>query len=125
MTLGYRTDKIALLQIIDKEFFYLGMMGSANKMESLFAELKTEGIDERNIEKIFTPVGLNIYSKRPRDRREHRRRDHQGKEQGLSAGRAKGLTDPLVMLTQEASQRDHQGKEQGPLYRQGKISVRC
>jgi xanthine dehydrogenase accessory factor len=63
MTLGYRTDKIALLQLLKKEFFYLGMMGSEHKIETLFNELRSEGIVEESLKKIFTPVGVNIYSK--------------------------------------------------------------
>ena len=63
MTLGYRTDKIALLQILNKAFYYLGMMGSASKIDNLFAELRVEGIDEEKLKKVFTPIGLNIYSK--------------------------------------------------------------
>lgn len=63
MTLGYRTDKIALQQILHKDFFYLGMMGSKNKIDNLFTELRAEGVDEKDLENIFTPVGVNIYSK--------------------------------------------------------------
>ena len=38
MTLGYRTDKIALQQLLNKDFFYLGMLGSEHKIETLFSE---------------------------------------------------------------------------------------
>ncbi len=63
MTLGYRTDKIALKQLLDKGFYYLGMMGSDNKIETLFKELRTEGVSEESLKKIFTPVGIDINSK--------------------------------------------------------------
>jgi xanthine dehydrogenase accessory factor len=63
MTMGYRTDKIALLQLLKKEFYYLGMMGSITKVETLFNELKEEGIDEALLKKVFTPIGININSK--------------------------------------------------------------
>ena len=63
MTLGYRTDKIALLQLLNKGFYYLGMMGSEHKIETLFSELKTEGIAEESLKTVFTPIGVNIYSK--------------------------------------------------------------
>ncbi len=63
MTLGYRTDKIALLQLLNKEFYYLGMMGSEHKIKTLVNELKVEGISEGALKKIFTPIGVNIYSK--------------------------------------------------------------
>ncbi len=63
MTLGYRTDKTALKQLLNKQFFYIGLMGSEHKIETLFKELKAEGIAEALLKKVFTPVGINIYSK--------------------------------------------------------------
>lgn len=63
MTIGYRTDKIVLKQLLDKNFFYLGLLGSGKKNEKLFTELRQEGADETRLAKIFAPVGLNIYSK--------------------------------------------------------------
>ena len=63
MTIGYRTDKTVLKQLINKSFFYLGLLGSRHKTETLFKELKEEGITGELLEKIFSPVGLNIASK--------------------------------------------------------------
>ncbi len=63
MTVGYRTDKLVLQQLLDKNYAYLGMLGSANKIKQLFEELTAEGISVEKLSKIFTPVGLNIYSK--------------------------------------------------------------
>ncbi len=63
MTVGYRTDKIALQQLLKKEFYYLGMMGSEHKTETLMNELKAEGVPEEALKKVFTPIGVNIYSK--------------------------------------------------------------
>jgi len=63
MTVGYRTDKVALKELLKKQFYYLGLMGSEHKIAMLMDELKTEGIEEEALKKIFTPIGLNIYSK--------------------------------------------------------------
>jgi len=63
MTVGYRTDKIALKELLKKQFYYLGLMGSEHKIAMLMDELKVEGVAEDALKKIFTPVGLNIYSK--------------------------------------------------------------
>jgi xanthine dehydrogenase accessory factor len=63
MTMGYRTDKIALQQLLQKEFYYLGMMGSEHKIEMLMNELKADGVSEESLKKVFTPIGVNIYSK--------------------------------------------------------------
>ena len=63
MTVGYRTDKIVLKQLINKKILYLGLLGSQKKIETLFNELKNEGIAEELINKIHAPIGLNIHSK--------------------------------------------------------------
>ncbi len=63
MTIGYRTDKTVLKQLIGKPFFYLGLLGSQHKIETLFRELKEEGITGELLDRIFSPIGLNIASK--------------------------------------------------------------
>ena len=63
MTVGYRTDKLVLKQLLHKKFFYFGLLGSEKKNKKLFTELVQEGIDENKLARIFAPVGLNIYSK--------------------------------------------------------------
>lgn len=63
MTIGYRTDKLVLQQLLNKSFLYLGLLGSEKKNEKLFAELKTEGTASEKLDKVFAPVGLNIFSK--------------------------------------------------------------
>ncbi len=63
MTIGYRTDKIVLKQLINNSYAYLGLLGSAEKISTLFAELITEGVSENKLDKIFSPIGININSK--------------------------------------------------------------
>ena len=63
MTIGYRTDKIILKQLLNKDFFYIGLLGSEKKNKRLFEELRTEGIEETMFNKVFAPVGINIFSK--------------------------------------------------------------
>jgi xanthine dehydrogenase accessory factor len=63
MTVGYRTDKVALKQILHKPFYYLGLMGSDHKIEMLYDELKGEGISAEDWAHVFTPIGVNILSK--------------------------------------------------------------
>ena len=67
MTIGYRTDKIVLKQLLNKDVFYLGLLGSGKKNERLFEELRSEGINEARLSKIFAPVGINIFSKTTRE----------------------------------------------------------
>ncbi len=63
MTVGYRSDKIVLKQLINHNFLYLGLLGSQHKIDTLFNELKAEGIKAELLKKIFSPVGLHIDSK--------------------------------------------------------------
>jgi xanthine dehydrogenase accessory factor len=63
MTIGYRTDKLVLQQLLNKDFLYLGLLGSEKKNEKLFSELKAGGVASDKLDKVFAPVGLNIFSK--------------------------------------------------------------
>ncbi len=63
MTFGYRDDKIVFKQLLEKEFFYAGMMGSESKIKTLFEELENEGINSAKWKNWFIPIGINIYSK--------------------------------------------------------------
>ncbi len=63
MTIGYRTDKMVLKQLIGRSFFYLGLLGSDHKISTLIKELKEEGFSSQSLEIIHTPIGINIFSK--------------------------------------------------------------
>ncbi len=65
MTLGYRSDNIALQTLIDKDFKYLGVLGSKSKMKELFADWKKAGIPEKKLQKIHSPIGIDIRSQTP------------------------------------------------------------
>lgn len=67
MTVGYRTDAIALRAVINKELKYLGMLGSKAKIKELFAELKQEGIATNKIDKVHAPIGIDIKSQTPEE----------------------------------------------------------
>lgn len=63
MTVGYRTDKTVLKQLIDKPFYYIGLLGSDNKINILLKEMKAEGFTAEALNKVHTPIGINILSK--------------------------------------------------------------
>lgn len=67
MSFGYRTDKIVLQQLLDLDFKYLGMMGSAEKVKTLFAEMLAEGTPQAQLDKVHSPIGLPIASKTPEE----------------------------------------------------------
>lgn len=67
MTFGYRSDDIALRALLNKQFNYLGVLGSKTKMEKLFTEYRNDGIHEELLQRIHTPIGLEINSQTPEE----------------------------------------------------------
>jgi len=63
MTIGYRTDKTVLKQLLGRSFFYLGLLGSDHKIKMLTQELEAEGFSSQVLQSIHTPIGINILSK--------------------------------------------------------------
>ena len=43
------------------------MVGSVGKVASTFKELLAEGYEEKEIEKIYSPIGLNISNTEPKE----------------------------------------------------------
>lgn len=62
MSFGYRTDDIIIRRLLDKNFKYIGMLGSVAKIETLFKNLETDGFDKEKIAKVHAPIGLDIKS---------------------------------------------------------------
>ncbi len=65
MTLGYRSDAVVMMGLIDHEFKYFGVLGSKAKMSTLMSELRSEGFDQDKLARIHTPIGLPINSRTP------------------------------------------------------------
>jgi xanthine dehydrogenase accessory factor len=67
MSFGYQTDKTILKSVLQKNYQYLGMMGSNEKVKQLFQELKNEGYSNEQLATIHAPIGLPIFSKTPEE----------------------------------------------------------
>lgn len=67
MTVGYRTDDLALRALLNKEFAYLGVLGSKTKISKLMADYKSEGVHEEKLSWIHSPIGLAIHSQTPEE----------------------------------------------------------
>jgi xanthine dehydrogenase accessory factor len=67
MTLGYRTDDMALRSMLGRELRYLGLLGSRNKIEKMFADYRSEGVRDELLQKVHAPVGLDIKSQTPEE----------------------------------------------------------
>ncbi|RYY20576.1 MAG: XdhC/CoxI family protein [Cytophagaceae bacterium] len=64
MTVGYRTDMVALRQLLGHPYRYLGVMGSATKVAELRRVLAAEGFDLAGLR---GPIGVAINSRLPEE----------------------------------------------------------
>lgn len=67
MTVGYRTDDMALRALWKKQFRYLGLLGSKSKIGKMFTDYRKEGIADSLLQSIHAPVGINIHSQTPEE----------------------------------------------------------
>ncbi len=67
MTMGYRTDDIAIRALLEKNFRYMGVLGSQSKMEKMMSEYRREGVNEKWLQRIHAPAGLGIKSQTPEE----------------------------------------------------------
>ncbi|GAB3956137.1 XdhC family protein [Spirosoma harenae] len=65
MTVGYRTDDLAIRAVLSKSLQYLGVLGSAAKITKLVADYRLEGIPEEQLARMHAPIGLPIHSQTP------------------------------------------------------------
>lgn len=67
MTIGYRSDSMVVNLLLPYEFKYLGVLGSKVKIETLRREWKSIGLDEKALQHIHAPIGVNIRSQTPEE----------------------------------------------------------
>jgi xanthine dehydrogenase accessory factor len=62
MSFGYRTDDIIIRQLINKDFKYIGLLGSKEKIATLFQNMIADGFDKDRIIRVYAPIGIDIKS---------------------------------------------------------------
>ena len=62
MSFGYRTDDIILRRLINKNFKYIGMLGSKEKIATLFTNMIADNFDKDRLAKVYAPIGVDIKS---------------------------------------------------------------
>lgn len=67
MTVGYRTDDVALRALKDKCFKYIGVLGSRKKIETMINQYRTDNFSENWISSLHAPAGLTINSHTPEE----------------------------------------------------------
>jgi xanthine dehydrogenase accessory factor len=65
VTHAHAHDKEALRAVIDSPAAYVGMIGSANKVRTIFAQLEQEGVAPELLARVHAPIGLDIGAQTP------------------------------------------------------------
>ena len=64
---GFSRDKAILSQLIQKDFKYIGMIGSMRKINTMREDLQKEGIPEEAFSRLKAPIGLDIGAETPEE----------------------------------------------------------
>jgi xanthine dehydrogenase accessory factor len=64
---GFSRDKAILSQLIQKDFKYIGMIGSQRKIRTMEEELEKQGVPREALAKLQTPIGLDIGAETPEE----------------------------------------------------------
>jgi xanthine dehydrogenase accessory factor len=63
VTRGHNHDERALYHVADRGAAYVGMIGSKRKIRLIFDDLIAEGVPQEVLDRVHTPVGLDIGSR--------------------------------------------------------------
>ena len=65
VTFAHISDEQVLEQMLGKDLKYLGLMGSAKKIETISGRLKQKGFSDEQLKKVHAPIGYPINSETP------------------------------------------------------------
>ncbi len=65
VTREHAHDEILLKQILGKQYKYLGVIGSKNRIKTVKKKLIDAGFDKDEIERLHSPIGIKINSETP------------------------------------------------------------
>ena len=67
MSFAHKSDSKVLRLLLDKKVKYLGMMGSVEKVASVYKKLEKKGVIVEKLSKVDAPIGLAINSQTPEE----------------------------------------------------------
>lgn len=67
VTRGHAGDYDVLKQTLRRTTAYIGMIGSRHKVAELYRMLKEEGFSQEEIDRVYSPIGTNIYAETPEE----------------------------------------------------------
>ncbi len=62
MSFGYRTDDIIIRRLLGRQFRFLGMLGSQEKIKTLYKNLLKHGFTQEQLDTVYAPIGIDIKS---------------------------------------------------------------
>jgi xanthine dehydrogenase accessory factor len=66
-THSHELDRMTLAAVAESEASYIGMIGSSKKIKKSLSYLLEQGVSRQAIEKLYTPMGLNVATIQPRE----------------------------------------------------------
>ncbi len=67
VTRGHLYDGIVLEQAVESKSRYIGMIGSKNKIRTLYQSLIEKGITQETLSRVHAPIGIDINSETPEE----------------------------------------------------------
>jgi xanthine dehydrogenase accessory factor len=67
VTRGHLHDKTVLAQCLKTDAKYIGMIGSRRKIAMVYEALKEQGFGQKDIDRVFAPIGLDIGAETPEE----------------------------------------------------------
>ena len=67
ITTDHVSDEAALRQVVHSPVRYIGMIGSRHKCETILRHLRTDGIDDDALKRVYAPIGLNLGGPTPEE----------------------------------------------------------
>ncbi len=64
---GHKVDELALRTVAERGAGYVGMIGSKRRTRTVLQHLAEEGLDRDALDKVFTPIGLDIGAETPEE----------------------------------------------------------
>ena len=64
---GHKVDELALRTVAQRNAGYVGMIGSKRRTRTVLQHLAEEGVDKDELDKVFTPIGLDIGAETPEE----------------------------------------------------------
>ncbi len=61
----HKYDEPALRKVLDSEAAYIGMVGSKNRVKTIFKTLREEGFSDKALRRVQAPIGLDIGAETP------------------------------------------------------------